>query len=97
MTGEPDLVSLLYHADWTQLSLSAEVNDGSRLLIAPGRRYRLQTPDCLMGCDGDRPWKLSPPDEDDDAGGTVHWITDPRPPLRGCSAPPGCSRVRDWT
>ena len=81
MTGEPDLVSLLYHADWTQLSLSAEVSDGSRLLIAPGRRYRLQTPDYLTGCDGDRPWKLPPPDEDDGAGGTVHWISGPRPPL----------------
>ena len=81
MTGEPDLVSLLYRADWTQLSLSAEVSDGSRLLIAPGRRYRLQTPDHLTGCDGDRPWKLPPRDQDDGAGGTVHWISGPRPPL----------------
>jgi hypothetical protein len=43
MTGEPDLISLLHRADWTRLSLSAEVNDGSTLLIAPGRRYRVQT------------------------------------------------------
>jgi hypothetical protein len=42
MAGEPDLVGLLYRADWTRLSLSAEVNDGSTVLIAPGRRYRLQ-------------------------------------------------------
>ncbi len=81
MTGEPDLVSLLYHADWTRLRLSAEVSDGSSLLIAPGRRYRLQTPDHLTGCDGDRAWELSPPGEADGAGGTVHWISGRRPPL----------------
>jgi hypothetical protein len=43
MTGEPDLIGLLYRADWTRLSLSAEVNDGSTLLVAPRRRYRMQT------------------------------------------------------
>jgi hypothetical protein len=39
MTGGPDLISLLHRADWTRLCLSAEVNDGSTLLIAPGKRY----------------------------------------------------------
>ena len=34
MAGEPDLVGLLYRADWTRLSLSAEVNDGSVVLVA---------------------------------------------------------------
>lgn len=47
MPGEPALISLLYHADWTQLRVAAGVNDGSALLVAPGRRYRLQTPDYL--------------------------------------------------
>lgn len=80
MTGEPDLISLLYRAEWTQLTLSAQVNDGSMLLIAPGRRYRLQAPDYLAGSDGDRPWEVS---QDDGAGiqGTVHRIRGPRPPL----------------
>jgi hypothetical protein len=80
MTGEPDLISLLYRADWTQLTLSAQVNDGSTLLIAPGRRYRLQAPDYLAGCDGGRPWEVS---QDDGAGTqeTVHRVRGPRPPL----------------
>ena len=58
MTGEPDLIALLYRADWTRLSLSAEVNDGSTLLVAPGKRYRMQTGEHVEGCDGDRPWEL---------------------------------------
>ena len=91
MTGQPDLISLLYHADWRQLSLSAAVSDGSTLLIAPGRRYRLQTPDYLTGCDGDRPWKLLEDDEDDedDAGDErrVHWVSGPEPPLRSLLCP----------
>jgi hypothetical protein len=90
MIGEPDLISLLYHADWRQLSLSAEVNDGSALLIAPGRRYRLQTPDYLTGCDGDRPWKLSEDDEGEGEGGgerMVHWVSGPEPTLRSLLCP----------
>ena len=94
MAGEPDLVGLLYRADWTRLCLSAEVNDGSMVLIAPGRRYRLQAGEYLTGCDGDRPWELSPDDEDDPDGddedgsdGTVHWISGPNPPLRTLFCP----------
>ncbi len=49
---------MLYRADWTRLSLSAEVNDGSTLLVAPGKRYRMQTGEHVEGCDGDRPWEL---------------------------------------
>jgi hypothetical protein len=82
MTGEPDLISLLHRADWTRLSLSAEVNDGSTLLIAPGRRYRVQTGEYVKGCDGDRPWMLSQHDVDGhEVDGTVHWISGPEPPL----------------
>ena len=40
MNAGPDLVSLLYRADWTQLTLSAAANDGTSILVAPGRRYR---------------------------------------------------------
>ena len=80
MSGGPDLVSLLYHADWAQLSLSAVVNDGTNVLVAPGRRYRVQAGDCLTGCDGDRPWRLDG-EEAQDAGGDVHWVSGPEPPL----------------
>jgi hypothetical protein len=88
MTGGPDLISLLHRADWTGLSLSAEVNDGSRLLIAPGRRYRLQTAEYVTGCDGDRPWELSQHDVDGhEVDGTVHWVSGPEPPLRALLCP----------
>jgi hypothetical protein len=88
MTGEPDLISLLHRADWTRLSLSAEVNDGSTLLIAPGRRYRVQTGEYVTGCDGDRPWELSQHDVDGhELDGTVHWISGPEPPLRTLLCP----------
>jgi hypothetical protein len=92
MTGGPDLISLLHRADWTGLSLSAEVNDGSRLLIAPGRRYRLQTAEYVTGCDGDRPWELSKHDVDGhvdgrEVDGTVHWVSGPEPPLRALLCP----------
>jgi hypothetical protein len=80
MTGEPDLAGLLYRADWTRLSMWAELADGSTLLVAPGRRYRKQTRDRVSGCDGDRPWVL-PPDDIDAAGSRAHWISGPEPPL----------------
>jgi hypothetical protein len=44
MTAEADVIRLMQRADWTRLSLAAEASDGSRLLLAPGRRYREQTP-----------------------------------------------------
>jgi hypothetical protein len=81
MTGEPDLVPLLYHADWTRLSISAAVNDGSTLLVAPGRRYREQTRDHVRGCDGDRPWQVPPPGRADSMPHDVHLIGGPEPPL----------------
>ena len=77
MTAEADVIRLLQRADWTQLSLAAEVNDGSRLLVAPGRRYRLQTPEGTLGCDGARPWRVPEPEEDLDD----HWVDTPAPPL----------------
>lgn len=58
MSAEPDLVSLLYRADWTQLTLSAVSNHGTSVLVAPGRRYRVQAAGSLTGCDGDRPLGL---------------------------------------
>src|SRR5258707_14984038 len=81
MAGEADLVGLLHRADWTRLSMSAQVSDGSTVLIAPGRRYRYQAGEYVTGCDGDRPWELS--DEDADVvDGSVHWISGPDPPHR---------------
>lgn len=41
MSAGPDLVSLLYRADWTQLTLSAVADDGTSVLVTPGRRYRV--------------------------------------------------------
>jgi hypothetical protein len=41
MTDEAGLIGLLYRADWTRLSLSAQLNDGSTVVIAPGERYRV--------------------------------------------------------
>jgi hypothetical protein len=91
MTGEPGLIGLLYGADWTRLSLSAEVSDGSAVLVAPGKRYWYRTPDYETGCDGVRAWELSAddadeddPDEDDADDGAddeVTWIGRPEPPL----------------
>jgi hypothetical protein len=80
MSAGPDLVSLLYRADWTQLTLSAVVNDGTEVLLAPGRRYRVAAEDGLTGCNGDRPWRLSARDVQDDEG-AGHWVSGPEPPL----------------
>jgi hypothetical protein len=86
MGAEADVLRLVQRADWTRLSLAAEVNDGSRLLLAPGRRYREQTParggsrqsqQSIRGCDGERSWKIPAADEDPD----VHWVKGPQPPL----------------
>jgi hypothetical protein len=59
--------------------MSAEVSDGSAVLIAPGKRYRHQSAEYVTGCDGGRPWELSL--DDDDPDGSVHWISGPEPPL----------------
>jgi hypothetical protein len=81
MSIEPGLIGLLHRADWTRLSLLAQVSDGSTLLILPGKRYRLQTEDYVTGCDGVRPWELYL-DDPDDRDGSVHWVSGPQPPLR---------------
>ncbi len=78
MTGDPDVIGLLQRADWTRLSISATVNDGSTVLVAPGRRYREQTAEGIRGCDGERVWTLSP----QAAERTVHVVGGPEPPLR---------------
>jgi hypothetical protein len=75
----PALVGLLHRADWTRLSLSAEVSDGSSVLIAPGKRYRYQDEEYATRCDGGRPWELYGDDDDED--GSVHWVSRPEPPL----------------
>ena len=79
MTDVHELVRLLHRTDWTGLSLSAEVNDGSTVLVAPGMRYRYQTAGYMTGCDGGRPWELS--DDDDDNDSSVHWVSGPEAPL----------------
>jgi hypothetical protein len=62
--------------------MSAEVSDGSVLLVAPGKRYWYRTADYLTGCDGGRPWELSEDDDDEnDGSNSVHWVSDPEPPL----------------
>src|ERR1700761_3352121 len=97
LTG-PELAGLLYRADWTQLTLSAGITrvtgagDGprgagpsrgtGRLLVAPGRRYRLETvgedgQKHLKGCDGNRPWYLVSQPED---GSRLPIFSDPQPP-----------------
>jgi hypothetical protein len=88
MTGEPDLISVLHRADWTRLCMSADVSDGSTLLVAPGRRYREQMGEYVRGCDGDRPWEL-PPDGVDERGvdGRVHLVGGPEPPLPALLCP----------
>jgi hypothetical protein len=68
MNAGPDLVSLLYRADWTRLTLSAVSNAGTSVLVAPGRRYRVQAAGSLTGCDGDRPWRLTARDAPDGDG-----------------------------
>ena len=85
MSDESGLVGLLHRADWTRLALSAEVSDGSRVLIAPGGRYRYQDAEYVTGCDGGRPWELSRGDDDPD--GTAHWVSGPEPPLRRLLCP----------
>jgi hypothetical protein len=86
VSAEADLLRLVQRADWTRLSLAAETNDGSKVLLAPGRRYRLQTParggsrpsqQSLRGCDGERPWRQPKPGE---KAGT-QWIGGPEAPL----------------
>ena len=80
MAGEPVVIGLLYRADWTRLSLAAVTDGGSRVLLAPGRRYRYESGGYVTGCDGTRPWEL-PGDDEDHVDGRVHWVSGPEPPL----------------
>jgi hypothetical protein len=60
MAGLPEVIGLLHRADWTRLSLSAEVRFESgraALLIAPGGHYRMEHQDedgLVQGNDGRR-------------------------------------------
>jgi hypothetical protein len=75
---EAGLVGLLHHADWTRLSLSAELTGGSVLFVAPGKRYRYRDDEGYEnGYDGARAWALSP----GDAPGSGRWMGGPEPPL----------------
>jgi outer membrane lipoprotein-sorting protein len=62
MAGLPEVIGLLHRADWTRLSLSAEVRFESgrvALLIAPGGHYRMEHQDedgPVQGNDGQRGW-----------------------------------------
>ncbi|MBO0832024.1 MAG: hypothetical protein J2P29_08655, partial [Actinobacteria bacterium] len=80
MPDESVVVGLLYRADWTRLSMNAVTADGANLTLAPGGRYRFESGDFLTGCDGGRPWQM-PGDDESDARGEVHWVSDPEPPL----------------
>jgi hypothetical protein len=78
---ETELIGLLHRADWTRLTLSAELSDGSTVLVAPGKRYRYQTPRRLTGCaDGVRPWEMPRADEPFGAGEGL-LISGPEPPM----------------
>jgi predicted nucleotidyltransferase len=62
----PEVIGLLHLADWTRLSLSAEVRFESgraALLIAPGGHYRMEHQDedgVVQGNDGQRGWTWWP-------------------------------------
>ena len=79
MTAEAEVIRLVHEADWTRLRLATETNGGIRVLLAPGRRYREQTPDGLRGSDGERPWRMPGPGEDRNCD--VQWTAEPKPPL----------------
>ena len=79
MTDVPGLIGLLQRADWTRLTLSGEVNDGSKVLVAPGMRYRYESAGYLTGCDGGRPWEID--GDEDDERQSVHWVSGPQAPL----------------
>jgi hypothetical protein len=79
-TDETGVIGLLYRADWTRLTLSAELSDGSAALVAPGKRYRYQTSRRLTGCDGVRVWEM-PADDEPFGGDRVSFISGPEPPM----------------
>jgi outer membrane lipoprotein-sorting protein len=66
MASLPEVIGLLHRADWTRLSLSAEVRFESgraALLIAPGGHYRMEHQDedgVVQGNDGQRGWTWWP-------------------------------------
>ena len=66
MADLPEVIGLLHRADWTRLSLSAEVRFESgraALLIAPGGHYRMEYPDedgVVQGNDGQHGWTWWP-------------------------------------
>jgi hypothetical protein len=79
VTDVPGLIGILQRTDWTRLTLSAEVNDGSTVLVAPGMRYRYESAEYLTGCDGGRPWEIV--EDEDEQHRSAHWISGPQAPL----------------
>jgi outer membrane lipoprotein-sorting protein len=78
MAGLPNLIGLLYRADWTRLSLSAEVSSDrytgpGTLLVGPDGRWRLEYPvpgrgaggAAADGYDGERGWSWRSVEADD--------------------------------
>jgi outer membrane lipoprotein-sorting protein len=78
MAGLPNLIGLLYRADWTRLSLSAEVRSDryagpGTLLVGPDGRWRLEYPvpgrgaggAAADGSDGERGWSWRSVEADD--------------------------------
>jgi hypothetical protein len=147
MAGLPEVIGLLYRADWTRLSLSAEVRfeqDGdlarrrenavraesmrrmgfrpgspgmpdveqepdaerdvyhrwhAALLIAPGRRYRLEYEGDhggrADGSDGEQAWTLRPPDAAPLPPRGFEVVSGL--PVPACSARLACSSGSPWT
>jgi hypothetical protein len=87
VSDESQLVPLLQRANWTQLTLSAQVDDGSAVLVMPGKRYwyRSAEDNYVTGCDGGRPWETT--HEEDPQPGSVHWLSGPKAPLERLLCP----------
>jgi hypothetical protein len=92
----PDLtgvVALLYRADWTRLSLAGRVTVENpappvTLNVAPGRRFRHDDGNLVVGCDGRQVWQwlaVPPPD------GKMGWTSPSIPSFALLCARRGCS------
>jgi hypothetical protein len=99
MAGLPEVIGLLHRADWTRLSLSAEVRFESgrvALLIAPGGHYRMEHQDedeLVQGNDGQRGWTWWPSGRSEPSSAEVG-LNDGRSPCS--SARRTCSTVTSW-
>jgi hypothetical protein len=100
MAGLPEVIGLLHRADWTRLSLSAEVRFESgrvALLIAPGGHYRMEHQDedgPVQGNDGQRGWTWWPSGRSEPSSAEVGLNDGRRSPCS--SARRTCSTVTSW-